>query len=51
MPGNKTFSTVTEVECRTVIKTFRTAAAGGKSHETKYYELEAIIVVGYESNS
>ena len=40
-----------ELEEDSVIRNFRTTAADGKNYNTKYYNLSAIIAVGYKVNS
>ena len=40
-----------ELEKDSVIRNFRTTAADGKSYDTQFYNLDAIIAVGYRVNS
>jgi hypothetical protein len=40
-----------ELDINSVIRKFRNTGADGKSYETKFYNLDAIIAVGYRVNS
>ncbi len=40
-----------EIDADSVIRNFRITAADGKSYDTKHYNLDAIISVGYRMNS
>ena len=40
-----------ELDQNSVVRFFRTTAADGKSYNTQYYNLDAIISVGYKANS
>jgi hypothetical protein len=40
-----------ELEENSVVRNFRTTAADGKEYETKFYNLDAIISVGYRVKS
>lgn len=42
---------ITEINENAVIRKYRTTAADGKSYETQFYNLDAIIAVGYRVNS
>ncbi len=43
--------TTGELEADSVVREFRTTASDGKTYNTKYYNLDAIISVGYRVNS
>ena len=40
-----------ELETNSVIRKFRTTAADGKNYNTQFYNLDAIISIGYRVNS
>ncbi|OYT10609.1 MAG: hypothetical protein B6I18_08215 [Bacteroidetes bacterium 4572_112] len=47
----KNIFTEGELDENSVVRNFRTTANDGKSYETKFYNLDAIISVGYRVNS